>query len=320
MKHYSVFGGRLSSELELPDLEIAEPGHATWVLRVSRVSPAELPREPLGTVQVEESVEARLYEISGGYRLEYDDTGIFDVLAGGSQIVWYAAPGVSLESAQVDVLGRVLALALHAAGAYCLHASAVEVGGGAVAFMAPKFHGKSTTAMALVRAGARLITDDTLAILPGSSPRVVPGIQTLRLREDTVEAVNVERGFGAVESKGKLLVGNLAADRLLRESVPLAAVYLLAPVAVSEGASVLRTALPVTRAALSLIGHTKLGPLLGGAELPVVLDRAVALAGRVPVYRLSVMRDFERLPEVVTQLLEWHDLRGALRDTMAGAL
>ncbi len=65
---------------------------------------------------------------------------------------------------RADLLGRVMALAAHADGRLTLHASAVSVAGRAVAFVGPKHAGKSTLALALVRKGARLLTDDTLVV------------------------------------------------------------------------------------------------------------------------------------------------------------
>jgi hypothetical protein len=67
-----------------------------------------------------------------------------------------------------------------------------------------------------------------------------------------------------------------------------------------------RTLLPPARAALVLIGHSKLGSLLGGSESPVLLERAAAIAASVPVHRLMVARDLDRLPEVAARILAWH--------------
>ena len=81
-------------------------------------------------------------------------------------------------------MGRVLAIALHAAGDLCFHASAVTIGGTAMAFLGSKGMGKSTIAWALVRAGAKLITDDTLRVRLGPQLTAYPGVHELRLRPD----------------------------------------------------------------------------------------------------------------------------------------
>jgi len=322
MKHYTVFGGHLSSELELPELPAAAPAGADWVLRVSNtLPPATSSREELGVASVDEGVAVRLFAVPGGYRLVYDDTGTFDVRGGGSEITWYPAPGASPALAQLDVLGRVLALAFHAAGIYCLHASAVALEGGAVGFIAPKFHGKSTTAYALVHAGGRLITDDTLPVLFGDPPLVRPGVQRVRLWGDSVSAVGANAAEGG-EGMGKFVVDDLSAQQLLRGTAPLVALYLLAPVAANPGGeAVVRSRLSPVESALALVGHAKIGALLGGSERQVLFKRAVELAGVVPVYRLSIARDFERLSEVAGQIAEWHGAGGGVRlELEAGAV
>lgn len=307
MGDYNVFGGHLRSELEFPELARCDgSAQATWTLRRATGSPPTGDLELLGTASIGDDVGVRLFRTLAGYRLEYDDTGTYEVRGSGSEIVWYPAPGTSLESVRLDILGRVLALAFHASGAFSLHASAVALGGGAVGFMAPKLHGKSTTAFALVRSGARLVTDDMLVISSAATPRVRPGIQTVRLWEDSAAAVDA--GGGArVGEEGKVLVDDLHGSERVQETLPLSALYLLAPF-VDDGAGrpVGRTRLPPTTAAVLLVAHAKIGSLLGGSEAPVLFGRAAALAARVPVYRLEVPRDFKRLHEVVAEIRESH--------------
>ena len=62
------------------------------------------------------------------------------------------------------VLNQVVGFAATLQGLEVLHASAVEVGGRAVAITAPSGVGKSTLALALVGSGARWMTDDVLAL------------------------------------------------------------------------------------------------------------------------------------------------------------
>ena len=59
---------------------------------------------------------------------------------------------------------------------------------------------------------------------------------------------------------------------------------------------------------MRLMAQTKIGAMLGTAFAPALLDRAAAIAGRVPAYELGILRDLARLPEVVDRLVEWHGL------------
>ena len=80
-------------------------------------------------------------------RLDFTDTGIFDVSNDGRSMRWYPLPDSDPDAAALDVIGRVLAVCFHASGLVCLHGSAVALDSGTIAFLAPKFHGKSTTAL-----------------------------------------------------------------------------------------------------------------------------------------------------------------------------
>jgi hypothetical protein len=247
-----------------------------------------------------------LYRHEAGYRVEFDDTGIFDVLSHGRLIRWVAGSNHSLAIARFDILGLVLATALHAGGMLCLHGSGVVVGEEAIGFVAPKFHGKSTLAAAVTAAGGRLLSDDALPVECGTPAFARPGLHGVRLWADSrsrMEGSFLSRGFGP-DRKGTF---GMSGDRLVHDRVPLGAVYVLCPIrATREQCAVRRSRLGAAASAVALVAHTKAGMLYGCSESAVVLERASALARSVPVYTLEVARDFERLPEVVSQLMQWH--------------
>ena len=88
----------------------------------------------------------------------------------------------------------------------------------------------------------------------------------------------------------------------------MSAIYLLVPrQGNGNGPVVHRAPVAAVPAALSLVGHAKIGALLGKSEAPLVFDRAVRVASRAAVYRLDLPRDFERIGYVVSQLAMWHD-------------
>jgi hypothetical protein len=296
----------MRTALEFPSLRVQAVARPTWTLHrsVPRKFPADA--ESLGTDRVDASVSARLYRSSAGWHLVYDDTGCFDIDVSGGDIVWRAPESASEEAARLDIIGRVLATAMHAAGDVCLHASAVAIDGEAIAFLGSKGFGKSTLAWALVRAGARLLTDDTLRVQLDATPLAYPGVHELRLRSDA--ATWLPAAPREARSSGdRLVVDALAMDRLQVEPVPIAALYLLSPVnELSGGAACRVSALPPVPSALALVRHAKIAPLLTGGEAVALLDRVVALARRTPVRLLEVSRDFTRLDEVVADVLAWH--------------
>ncbi len=78
--------------------------------------------------------------------------------------------------------GTLVALLLQLRGSLVLHASGVELGDTVIAFLGHSGMGKSTLAALMCTAGARVVTDDVLPILPGPVPTVLPGATELRLR------------------------------------------------------------------------------------------------------------------------------------------
>lgn len=306
LHHYRLFGGVLRSDIEIPELERVEPRSPTWTLRSRVGKPPAADGVALGSDRVTGDVHVRMYRRASGVRLVFDDTGCFDIVDGGRSIDWTHAPDVSLDDARADLTSRVLAAALHEAGTVCLHGSAVVCGTEAIGFVAPKFHGKSTLALALVNAGARLLTDDTFPVTPGRPPLASPGLHATRLWEDSARRV----GLGRTEDDGsgsKLLFSSLPSEYVSHATHPLAALYLLSPAQEpSDGRMAWRTRLSTMEATLVMIGHAKLAPLLTGPEAPGLFHRAAALAETVPVYRLGVARDLDRIDEVVATIHEWH--------------
>lgn len=308
---YRVLGGVLRSALPLPGLEAAPGATPDWTLHVANTDPRTHGETLLGRETLDVGSVA-LTRTADGYRLRYADTGCFDVAADGARIVWYAAHDADPELVRVDVCGRVLALALHATGALSLHASAVATPQGAVAFVAPKAHGKSSLAAALLRRGAALLTDDTLPVVPGTPPIARPGLHQLRLNADSAAAL-LDAGRRPREARGGKLVLQ-GGDGLARctEPLPLAAIYELSPAReLPGGAAVARAPIPQRLAAIALLRHARPAALLGGAEAPAVLARAAAVAAGVPVYRLEVAAGLDRIDEVAGTLLGWHAEPGA---------
>lgn len=91
-------------------------------------------------------------------------------------------PGMDPRMVSLLVGGLVVAFVLELAGHCVLHASAVAVNGGAIAFAGDPGMGKSTLAALFCARGARLVTDDVLRL--GFSPTVccIGGSPQLRIR------------------------------------------------------------------------------------------------------------------------------------------
>jgi len=309
MHDYRVFGGVLRSELEFPELRRTHAAFPDWTLVCG--APSDLAAssvaslgEPLGEANVDHGVDVRSYRVADGFRLAYDDSGVFDISGDGRRITWHPMPTADLAAVRLDVLGRVLAFTLHASGWLTLHGSAVALSSGAIAFLAPKGSGKSTLAFAMMRAGATLLSDDTVAVDSSTPLYVRPGVESVRLLNDSAE-----RLAGRASVASSLGKATFAADHRLEPitRVPLDAVYLLESAA-PDAPCVERELLGGPPAVFGVLAETKIGSLLGGTEAHTLFDRVVTLAENASVYRLRVARNYDALDLVVDTIMDWHSM------------
>src|SRR5919202_2949720 len=179
MPQYSLFGGCFSSDIPFPELRPTDDPTTDWTFRRASALPPMAQPVLMSDGVWPSGIRLSTYSHGGGFRLDYSDTGVFDISPDGALITWCPRPDTSEEVARHDTLGIVLSMALHAAGLLPLHGSAVAIGGAGVAFLAPSGTGKSTLALALVRGGARMLTDDTLPVDLGPPVTAWPGVQSV---------------------------------------------------------------------------------------------------------------------------------------------
>ena len=305
MHSYAVFGVRLDSAFEFPELRPA-PTHVgpAWRVEVANGDPPAVALAPTGSENIAGTVCVRAYHADDVARLEYDDTGTFDVIRRERLIRWYPRPDVNPLAARADLLGRVMALAAHADGQLVLHASAVSTDHGVVALLGPKHAGKSTMALALVRRGARLVTDDTLVLRFDGDGIVValPGVQRIRLWPDSARALGATALSG---QDSKPTIDDIPMHSLEHAERRLAACYLVHPVASSDSGAISRRPLSDVQAAVTAISCSKLGGLGGGRLALEILERATRLARVIPSYVAEVPRDLNRLDAVAADLMRW---------------
>jgi len=198
---------------------------------------------------------------------------------------------------ELRLLGPVLAFRLESSGVAVLHASAVAVDGRAVAFLSANRGGKTTLATSLMAAGAKLLTDDVLAVqapAAGSSGDflALPGYPQVR-----AWPADAERLLGPAPAalaglvrahpghdKLRVPVGPDGLGRFEPSPSPLARIYLPER---RNGGPVSIVPVPAREALMALVRHSFLPRLveaLGWAERR--LDLLAALAEAVPVRRL----------------------------------
>lgn len=314
MPTYALLGGLLDCDVPLEGLRPVTGGPATWTFRTDPTMGDDEVAATVGREEVSAELRVTLDRLGdGSLLLRYSALGLgaFRISPDGATIRWRPDAAPRLDALRWVLLGRVLATAMYAAGTVALHGSAVQLGGAGLGFVAPKHHGKSTLAAALVAAGARLVSDDLLPIDAGPPVRMRPGVPVLRLHDDSERAVTLAgRGYGrAAHDLGKARL-DVAPTDLVTAPWPLTAVYVLAPEPEEPepGAAAVRTRLDRLAALQMLTRHTALAPLLSPAEARPLLTVAAAVARTVPVYELRFVRQLARLADVVAELRAWHDV------------
>ena len=173
---YSAFGLQIVSELPLPGLLPGSNGPPDVQIRFGPV-PATLPT-PLG--------EGEYFQATPDtFLLTVPDIARYLVING--QEIWIDrmpnSPGNDL---RLFLLGSAFGALLQQRRLLVMHASTIQTARGAVLFVGPSGHGKSTLLAALIQRGYAMLADDVTAVTvePPSSPVAFASFPRLRLWAD----------------------------------------------------------------------------------------------------------------------------------------
>jgi len=253
----------------------------------------------------------QFFRTDAGYLLRFHELADFEISGSALAVTCHPAPSVTQDTCEHLYLNQVLPLVLSKSGKLVFHASAVEVEGGAVAFLGESGRGKSTLAASFAASGSRFLTDDGLVVEPdGKGFRILPSHPSLRLWQDSREALMAPDAKTAppiaYTAKARVLAGIGLA--FCPKARPLRRAFFL-----GEGGAAEVTLEPLS-AAQALVEWVKHSFLLDPEEKPALashFDRVATLAGRVRCFRLDYPRRFEELPHVrqaIVQQLEEEDV------------
>lgn len=300
---YRIYGLDLDSPLALPGFP-SGTGTRPWTLS----TPSSLP-PPSGDLVLrsaedpDDAVDV-FRPSSTSLRLAFSDgTGaLLDAAARAIALSW--PKSLSFDDALTYLVGPVLGAALRLEGTSVLHASAVDVDGGAVLVFGPAGAGKSTTTAALVERGFPLVTEDVSALaVDDAGTFVFRGGSRVKLWEDSVEGIR-----GAPDALPLLVPSSrdwhkrfLDARLTPHDRVPLRAAFLLDRRDDVEIARV--EPLSAQERLLALVGNAYAGGVLDAAGKAREMARFSALASSVPLRRLVYPERFSLLPATVDALL-----------------
>jgi hypothetical protein len=198
----NVFGLVLEGRFEVPGLpdESSVPAGPRTALELASREELEAEWPSSGSVLMREwdDAKAEVHE-QAGYRLSTEVYGNYQVSADGLRV--RCAPSALPDwQWQQCLIGHVLASAAVVRGLEVIHASAVSVGGRTLAFAASSGTGKTTVALNMVLRGARLMTDDVLAVSTGDGYVMAhPGAGIVNLRHSEADLLTrAGSGLGPV--------------------------------------------------------------------------------------------------------------------------
>lgn len=193
---YELHGLRILSEIPLGDPAGNGQGEGPYDLAVTwhHAAISDGPeRRVLAEAAWGRVPRYRHVETATGFRLAFRDVCQVWVAPDRCSLSVRLEPGVDPGVIPIFLEGNVLALLLLLAGEAVLHASGVSIGGQAVAFIGGSGVGKSTLAALCCAAGAELVSDDLLRLVPeGHDFRCLGGRGEVRLRP---EAASLAESF-----------------------------------------------------------------------------------------------------------------------------
>ena len=245
----------------------------------------------------------RFYRRGGSYLLRFPKLADFEVSCDGREVLGVPAPRLRPSTLEHLFLNQVRPLALSRQGRFVLHASAVDIGGAAIAFAGASGFGKSTLAAAFAAAGNPFLTDDGLELQwRAGVPYAVPNHPSIRLHADSEAALGI-RGESAppLEYTGKQRF--MAGPRLPHAPKPMplkALMFVRKPTNLGVDMGRVDSA----EALVEIVRHSFLLDMTEQELLSQHFDEIARLA-RLPIHHLlRYPRRFADLPRVLAAIEE----------------
>ena len=232
---------------------------------------------------------------------------VFDVHFDDGRIEMWAPPNTNPETLHHLLLDQVLPRLLAHQGHIVLHAGAVAMNDRAVAFVGTTGAGKSSLVASLHATGVPLLSDDGLIVrLNGDAVEGLATYASLRLWPDALEGLYPNGApacapMAHYTNKQRLLLDE---HEVVRDARQLAALYVIASGDEKAVNHVAIEPLSPRDTCMALISNAfQLDPT-DHDRARDLLTRASDVAERLPAFRLTYPRGYDRLPEVRAALLE----------------
>lgn len=294
----SIYGLRIRCALKLPGTPLPDTGPADVLVHLGTRPPAAAAWSDAhdAAFYVSEKVDDESPSLvadrpgdGGILRLRYAEGIRFHIARHGDE-VWcdWRAP-MTNSDVVIFLLGPVIGSVLRRRGVLALHASAVEIDGGAWAFLGPGGSGKSTLAAAFGRRGRALLTEDVLALTPsGGEWMVEPAYRGIRLWDDSAELLVSDAVLPRMSPTWPKRELDLARHGLpfASAAVPLRGIFVLDDY-LAPGQPPRLAPMAAKELLVELIANVYANYVADSTELARELEALLAIAPRLPAWRLA---------------------------------
>lgn len=295
MHDYAAYGLLIRSEIPLPELLAASSESLPTQRNVARpeahIAVAEFDRRSPPSF----APDAAVWATPDSGFVDYPGTAAF-LVRHGREILIDPHPDADPRLIRLFLLGPVLALLLHQRQFLVLHASAVRINGGVIAFVGEKGMGKSTMTAAFHARGHAMVADDLVAIdTDGALPLAYPGFPQLKLFPESAALLGgdtrtLPRVHPDFEKRSRSAKNGFATA-----SLPLHRIF-----ALHDADSFAIESISGATALMELVRHSYLlGFLEATGTMAAHFRQATTLAARVPIARLLRPRSLDALPGIV---------------------
>ena len=301
---YSLYGFRLQSQMQLscPQQQTLASQPDIELVKYSASDFRQAWQHDGTLIEASDSYQFRQLH-DGSLHLRWPGLFEFLISSNGSRIGWRNLDGTPHEALQEYLLGQVLSFAMLTQGIEPLHATAVVVGRGAVAFLGDSGYGKSTLGASFVRENYPLLTDDVLVLEQcGQQMLAHPGMPRIKLMPQICGSVFQGREGTPMNRFTHKTIFALKAQEHQMSTIPLRALYVLPPPRNRTCKLTLRR-MSERNAFLSVLKNTFNDVLLNPMRLKRQFQFAASVAAHVPVKSLSYPRTLSALPAVVEAIL-----------------
>jgi hypothetical protein len=247
--------------------------------------------------------------LDDGYLLRFPRFADFVVRLPAREVVARRGRSTPPDTVRHLLLDQVLPLIVASGDCLALHASVLNVDGGAIAFLGAAGHGKSTLAAALGRRGHAVLSDDCCVVRRSARGFDVwstyPGVRLFGPSRDHVFGDAPTRGRRVSHySSKRRVIDDAGTPRFGATPVPLRRVYVLADRTTESRV----TRVEITRrsrrdSVVDLVGGTFFLDVTDPERALDAFGLAGDIAASLPVCSLTFPWDLAALDEVIDQLL-----------------